>query len=838
MEHTSFLLFFVFPIQCTYEYFQRKVHMSSLVIGAYAHVDGGKTTLSEAILFKCGAIRSFGRIDHEDSFLDYNEYERKKGITVFTKEARFSYKNKNYVYVDTPGHLDFLGEVNRSFEILDAAILIIDASSSVPADTIRRFHYLKSLQIPLLIFLNKMDIAHKSKEELLKDLKKQFNEELVFFDEVKEASALNHEEILDTYLSEGEIDDAYIISDLKENLFYPVFTGSALHDQGIDELLEFIDRYIEVPSSSHHFKAYIYKVDEYAHLKIFSGTLKNRDSFGDYKISELVQFNGNKITQVKEVSGNDLCAVKGLQGLKAGMYLPSMFEEESIALDSLTYNISSVLDDNELYRKISVLNDEFPELNIRLTRSVSIDLIGDLQKDFIRELIKKRFDIDISYSRPIIIYKEAVEKEVYGVGHYEPLRHYAEVLVRLRPSDAYCVKGKKEFSVLIDYLNTFHPHGLLTDSELDKTEIEIIDIKTHLKHTEGGDLMQALNRAIRHALYKGTSYILEPYYLVSLSADPKTINGLISELSNRQYVFDIEEEMLMAKVPKIAYNDLILSLRNRFKDDFSHNIEGTFYDRCLDPKEVIASIGYDFSSDVSKPVGSIFTRNGAGTYIGPDEVEENMHMELRNYFADYTPPVKHNPRSVGEEELKRVWNSLYKPRPRYIETRKETEEETRKTFKPAKELLYLVDGYNVLHALDDVPLDNLAMAREKVIDLVCDFAGYVSAICVLVFDAYLQDSSKATVTERDNITIVYTKANQTADMWIEEKSKELSEKYRLIVVTSDRLEQVSVFSSDAFRLSSREFLARYNNMRKNLTHTEKASNRPLAGLRDLLDTDQ
>ena len=811
--------------------------MSKIVIGVYAHVDAGKTTLSEAILHKCHFLNKTGRVDHEDSFLDFNEYERKKGITVFTKQARYSYKDKEYIYVDTPGHLDFVGEVNRSLNILDLAILLIDANSALPADTIRRFHHLKTLSIPVLIFLNKMDIAVRNKEEIISELQKNLDPSVVLFSDVAETVALNHEELLDDYLNTGSIDSEYIINDLKEGSVFPLFAGSALHEEGIDELLDFIDQYVEVPKTGEQLKAYIYKVDDYAHLKVFSGTLHNKDVFNDHKISEIVLFNGNRKQSVQEVEGNDLCAVKGLSGLKVGTYLPSMFTEESNELNSLTYAISSDLDNNELYRRLAGLNDEFPELNISIDKEVCIDLLGELQKDFIKELVKKRYDLDIEFSRPLIAYRESVEEEIYGVGHYEPLRHYAEVLVKLTPSDSYQVKGKKDFSVLLDYLKTYRPCGLLTDSPLDKLEIEIMDIKTHLKHTEGGDLLQALNRAIRQALSKARQYLLEPYYLVSFSADQKTLNGIISELSAQQYLFDVEEEMIMAKVDKRGYNELILILRNRFKDDFSYAIEGNFYDRCRNEKEVIEQIGYDYRSDMNKPVGSIFTRNGAGVYIPPEEVEENMHLELRNYFADYTPSVKHHARSVNEEELKRVWNSLYKPRPRYIEKKIEKEEERKVSVSRSKDLLYLIDGYNVMHAMEDVPLNDLISAREKVIDLVCDFAGYVSATCVLVFDAYLQDSAKVNIAQRDNISIVYTRSGQTADMYIETQSEKLKEDYRLIVVTSDALEQYLVFAHEAQRLSSREFLARYNNMRKNMRHEEKLSNRPLENLRQLLQED-
>ncbi len=809
--------------------------MSRIVIGAYAHVDGGKTTLSESILHKCGVLKESGRVDHEDSFLDFNPFERQKGITVYAKEARFSYRNKDFIYVDTPGHLDFVGEVNRSYAILDAAILIIDGSASLPADTIRRFHYLKSLEIPLLLFINKMDISHRSHEEILDEIHKALSSDAVLSHEAEEHVALDSEELLDAYLQKGHIADVHIINALKEGNIYPIFFGSALHEEGVEELLDFLCRYVDVEERTDRLKAYIYKIDDYAHLKVFSGTLRNRDVFGEHKISQIVQFNGSKALQVQEVKGSDLCAVKGLQGLKAGTYLPSLFCEDSNKPDALTYRLISELDPNELFRRIAVLNEEFPELNIELKDSVYLDLSGELQKEFIRQLIKERFALDVDYSQAQIAYKESIEEEVCGVGHYEPLRHYAEVLVVLRPYPSYHIKAKKEFAVLMDYLEHYRPCGLLTDSPLDHIEIEILDIRTHLKHTEGGDLVQALNRAIRQALTKAKSYLLEPYYLLSLTAEPKVLNGIISELSAAQHVFDIEENMIMAKIPKASYNDLILSLRNRFRDDFSHSIEGSFYDRCRSSNDIIRQIAYDYRSDVRKPSGSIFTRNGAGTYIPPEEVEENMHLDLKNYFSDYQPVEKHRPRTINEEELKRVWNSLYKPRPRYIEKRSASETENKKERIDSRELLYMVDGYNVLHALEDAPLDDLIMGREKVIDLACDFAGYVSASLVLIFDAYLQDSSRASVLQRDNITIVYTKYGQTADMYIEEKARELGDKYRIIVVTSDNLEQLSIFSAGAFRLSSREFLARYNNLRKNMNHTQRIFNRPLEELRKLLD---
>ncbi len=810
--------------------------MSRIVLGVYAHVDAGKTTLSEAILHKAGVVRKAGRIDHGDSFLDYYGMERDKGITVFSKEARFSYRSKDYVFVDTPGHLDFQGEAERTLRILDLAVLVIDGNTSLPQDAIRRFRSLEHRGIPVFLFVNKMDIAHRSREEILSELKQELSDRIVSYEDIEETAALKDETLLEEYLNKGHIPLEKTKEALREGEVYPVFFGSALKEEGVGELLDTIDVFVDVPSGEGPLKAYVYKIDEYAHLKVFSGTLKNRSSFGEDKISEISLLSGNRREQVMEVSGNDLCAVKGLH-VETGTYLPSFFHEEELPPESLTYEILSPLDDREFYKTIEPLSRELPELGLKLKRHVTAQLTGELQKELIRRMIQERWNIDISFSDPLVEYHESIEEETYGVGHYEPLRHYAEVLVKLRPAETYRVKASREQAVLRDYLLTYIPHGLLTDSPLDQIEIEITAVRTHLKHTEGGDLVEALERAIRHALYKTKSVLLEPVSLVSFKADDASLNRIIGDLTSRRYLFDSEEGMVLARVPKKDLNDFLLSLRSRLRDSFSYQIEGTAYDRCHEEEEVIRSIGYDCRSDTNRPIGSIFTRNGAGTYIPPEEVEENMHLLLSDYFETESRSVSYRPRTINEEELKRVWNSLYKPRPRYIERKKGDEEKHPVDLTPPKPLLYLVDGYNLMHAAEGMPLDDLLTAREKVVDLCADFRGYVDASLVLVFDAYKQDNSRIHSEERDGISIVYTRTKQTADMYIEEKSRELVKPYKVIVVTSDALEQLSIFSTEATRLSSREFLSRYQNMKKNMTHMEKAPIRPLEALRTLLEED-
>ena len=811
--------------------------MSSIVIGAIAHVDAGKTTLSEAVLYEAGVLRKRGRVDHEDAFLDYFDFEREKGITVFSKEARFSYGGKDFVYLDTPGHLDFYGEVNRSLSVLDAAILIIDGSSLLPSDTIHRFRTLQSYGIPLLLFVNKMDISHRTKEEVLDELKEKLSPSVLPYEEVNETLSLQDEKTMEEYLSTGLLPKGIAEKAMKEGEVYPLFFGSALKGEGVKELMEYLS--FEISSEDHSdesLKAYIYKIDDFVHLKVFSGVLKNRMAFGEAKINQLLLQNGNRYEPIEEVKGSDLCAVKGLNGLTVGTWLPSLHEEKPLPLQTLTVALYSDLDPNEFYRKIAPLSDEMPELKIRLKDSVLCDITGDLQKDLIRKILLDRYKIAVSFSDPLIEYRESVEEEVYGVGHYEPLRHYGEVLVKIRPNDDYYVKASRDYAVLAEYLRNYRPCGLLSDSPLDKVEIEILAVRTHPKHTEGGDLVQALNRAIRQALMKTRGRLLEPYLLVSLQDESQ--EKIIRECANRKLVFDIEEDGVMAKVSESMINDFIIDLKQRCKDTLSYSIEGRFYDPCQNEDEILKRIDYDYHSDASKPAGSIFTRNGAGTYIPPEEVEENMHILLEDYIKkDVSSSPARYSRTVREEELKRVWDSLYKPRPRYVERRRNGEDEDRRKIDltPPKPLLYLIDGYNLLHASEGIPLDNLLIAREKIIDLTADFSGYVDARCVLVYDAWKTEERQVHSEERDGITIVYTKKGQTADTYIEAKSKELEKSYRVIVVTSDALEQVSIFSSGAQRLSSREFLMRYQNFRKNMKHIEKSSNRPLEGLKELLE---
>lgn len=820
--------------------------MGKTIIGALAHVDAGKTTLCEALLYKTNTIRNKGRVDHEDSFLDYNKEERNKGITIYNKEARFSYKDRNYIYLDTPGHNELRSESNRAIKVIDVALLIINGAEDIPSDTISLFDNLLNYNIPIIIFVNKMDVSYTDKEEVIEKLKAKLSSNVTTISNLYEQVALEDETLLDDFLN-NKLDKNKVIDAIYSNSVIPCLFGSALKDEGIDELLDFLNEYtITNANNNDNLNAYIYKISEdkgerLTHIKVLSGILHSKDSFDNQKINEIRQYSGLAYVTSKEVEAGDLCTVKGLSNLNIGTYIPSLINEEKDLTKSLTYELISDGDANDIYRKISMLNDENPTLNIALDDShIFINLNGDLQKEIIQKEIKERFDLDISFSDPIIRYKETVLSETYGVGHFEPLRHYAEVIVSIKPID----DGIKTRSLvnnsytgsMLNYLRSYPIRGILTNSPLTNIEITIVDFKTHTKHTEGGDLIEALRRAIRHALSKNESILLEPYYLINIDTNENTINSIIQDLNNYKAIYTIEENSILAKVPYSSFNNFILSLRQRLKNGLSYEIVETIYDKAINADEIVANRNYDYLTDLRNPAGSVFTSHGAGHYVDKDEVENMMHLKLSDYFENIeVKTVKHNPSSVSEEELKRVWNNLYKPKERtYKKPVINDTEETRHIEISYKPIMYIVDGYNLMYSIEelkDISKDNFIMAREKTIDIVTDFKGYMNADLILVFDAYKQDYVKPQISEKDEITIVYTKANETADTYIEKLSKELEDKYKVITVTSDYLEQLRVFSNSALRLSSNEFIKRYENFkRQNLKQEIVSINRPFKDL--------
>ncbi|MDO4940602.1 MAG: NYN domain-containing protein [Erysipelotrichaceae bacterium] len=816
-----------------------------ITIGALAHVDAGKTTLSESILYKTNTIRHKGRVDHNDSFLDFYKLEKEKGITIYNKQAIFSYKNKDYIYVDTPGHSDLVYETNRAISILDCAILIVSAIEQIPIDTIKQFNNLLNYNIPIIIFVNKMDITSISKNEILERIKNNLSQDCIEHKDFIEHVSLSSDDLLNTYIETNSIPHNIAINSLRNNIAIPVFFGSALKDENIDELLDFIDEYVETNyDKNKELNAYIYKISEnYSYLKVLSGTLLNKSSFNQNKINEIYEVNGENYIPVNYAKAGDIVAVKGLKEIPIATYLPSFNSERLYDAPSLTYRIISNLEINELYKKLQNIINEFPELKINIdSHDVFINLNGELHATIVKNLIKERLNIDVSFSDPIIKYKETISDSVYGIGHFEPLRHYGEAIVKLKPYE----KGIKITSLvnnqyaksLVSYLRNYTIRGILTNSPLTNIEIQIIDIKTHPKHTEGGDLLQATRRAIRQGLCKIESILLEPYYVTTIGANADSLNTIISSLTNYKCIYTMQDNNIITKIPLRIFNDVLLNLKSRLSGNISYNIEEIAYDKCENSDEVLAGSHYDYRVDMKNPVGSIFCKQGAGHYVEPEEVESMMHLNMADYIENIdVESTKHNKTTINEDELKRVWNSIYKEKPRYVEKKKKEQEDKPYEIKPQKPLIYIIDGYNLMYYLDEeLALTDLINAREKTINIVCDFAGYVAAETILVFDAYKANGSKPEVLEHDNITIVYTKENQTADTYIEDKSKELKNDYKVIVVTSDALEQLKAFSNDSAIISSREFMLRYDNFKKNNKFIANRINyKPFAELKKLLE---
>lgn len=818
----------------------------NITIGALAHVDAGKTSLAESILYLTSSIQNKGRVDHEDAFLDYNPLEKQKGITIYNKEARFKYRDNNYIYVDTPGHNDLAYEANRAIKVLDCAILIISAIEDIPSDTIKQFKNLKNYNIPILIFVNKMDISHLDKATILNNLKNKLDINCIDYIDTFEHLSLLSDELLDEYLNTNTISKDIVINCLHNQEYYPCFFGSALKDDGVKELLDYIDKYVITDYNVDlDLNALIYKVsNEYSYIKVLQGILNNKTSFNEYKINEMYEVSGDNYSPIQSASAGEIVAVKGLKDIKLGTYLPSMFIDDEQHIPSLTYKIVSNLDANDLYKQINVLNNEEPNLNIKLeNKNVYINLNGELHQTIIINTIKEKFNIDVSFSTPIIRYKETIKEETIGVGHFEPLRHYGEAIVKIEPiENGIEVKSNLNnnyINTLLSYLKTYSQRGILTNNPLINVRYTILDIKTHPKHTEGQDLIESVKRAIRQGLTKVESKLLEPYYITTINTNNDNLNIIISELTQNKYTYSIEENNIVVSIPIIRFNDVITTLKSKLKGNLSFSIEETIYDECLNSPEVIEARHYDYESDHHNPAGSIFCKQGAGHYVEPSEVESLMHLSMDDYIEKVSTIVKHNKSKINEDELKRVWNSIYKPKPRYIEKKKDIKEEKPYVIKPSKPLLYLIDGYNLMYKLDEeLAINDLMNARNNVTNMVCDFAGYVSSEVVLVFDAYNNNYNKPAISKYDNITIVYTKQNQTADTYIENKSREMQKEYKVIVVTSDNLEQLRVFSNDASIISSNEFINRYNNLRKN---NQKVSTyksfKPFEDLKCLLEED-
>lgn len=841
--------------------------MRKIAVGILAHVDSGKTTLSEALMYCSGNIKKLGRVDHKDSFLDNFALERDRGITIFSKQAVLKYVDSEFTLLDTPGHVDFSAETERTLQVLDYAILVISGTDGVQSHTSTLWKLLRRYRVPCFVFVNKMDLDGADKDFILKDLKSKLSERCVDFtddssDEFYENAALCDDKLLEKY-EEDNLRKNDIISAIKRRRIFPCMFGSALKLEGVEEFLARFDEYTTTPDYKNYFGAKVYKISQdnqgnrLTFLKITGGSLKVREVLksdknkDNEKINQIRIYSGEKFTAVTEAEAGTVCAVTGVNFTRSGDGLGA---EENSGLPVLEpvlnhkVELPPEIDVHTALSKLRILEAEDPMLNIVYNErlgEIQVQLMGDIQLEVLGSIIEDRFGFKVSFGSGSIIYKETIKSAVEGVGHFEPLRHYAEVHLMLRPAKrdsglkfkTECKEDKLDKNwqrLILTHLYEKTHLGVLTGSPITDMEISLVAGKAHPKHTEGGDFRQATYRAVRQGLRSTESILLEPVFEFTLEVPNENIGRAMSDIQMMSGSFNPPESgeefsVLTGTAPAVNMHDY-----SREVAQYTHGrgklicrLKG--YEPCHNPEEVIAEIGYNPDNDVDNPCDSVFCSHGAGHNVKWDEVESRMHLPYSQRFREESPTPSKEPNLnkfksadnlfAMDKELMRIFEQTYGP------IKKSAEQNTRKKFtskdsqsinkykgKPAPKYdgteYLLVDGYNVIFSWDELRKlseDNIDGARQKLINILCNYRGYKKCELILVFDAYKVKGDRE-VERVNDIDIVYTKEAETADMYIEKTSHKLAKNNLVRVVTSDGTEQLIILAGGALRVSSRAFL--------------------------------
>ena len=842
--------------------------MKKITVGITAHVDSGKTTLAEAMLYKTGTIRKLGRVDSGNSTLDTNSIERERGITIFSSQAELSTDNTHFTLLDTPGHVDFSAETERTMCVLDYAILVISGTDGVQSHTSTLWKLLRKYEVPVFIFVNKMDLIGADKSAIVKNLSGRLSENCVDFSgsdaEIAENTAMCCEELMEKYLSDGSVDDKSIINAIAERRIFPCYFGSALKMEGIDGFISLLDRFTRETEYKSEFGAKIYKISydpkgsRLTHMKITGGQLKMRDelTYSDAdgneasgKVSSIRFYSGEKFRTADIVYAGEICAVTGLSGTYAGQGLGIDKNSGQAFLEPvMTYKII-LPDDKNIYdaiKELRLLEDEDPQLHIlwnEQNREIHIQLMGVVQLEVLTKLIEEKFGYTVKFSNGAVTYKETIRDAVEGVGHYEPLRHYAEAHIFLEPLpsgsglhfDTECSEDELDRNwqrLILTHLAEKTHIGVLTGSPITDMKLTLVSGKAHLKHTEGGDFRQATYRAVRQGIRSAESVLLEPYYNYELEIPTENVGRAISDLQHMSAEFDTPEnngEMSLIKgnAPVSEINDYQSEViaYTHGKGKLSFNVAG--YRECHNTEEVIAAIGYDCDSDTENSADSVFCSHGAGYVVKWDEVYEHMHLPLKlaNGLEEESTEQKRSKaqrfmeKAVSDEELMEIFERTYgkinRDPVRAFKKTKAVSIEDKKVRLPKYEGpdYLLVDGYNIIFAWEDlqkISEDNLDAARGELINRMCNYQGYDGSELILVFDAYKVKGKHREVEKYCNINIVYTKESETADSYIERVTHELSRNHRVRVATSDGIEQMIILGNGAMRISAAEFRKRYD----------------------------
>ena len=832
-----------------------------LTIGILAHVDAGKTTLSEALLYTCGKIRTLGRVDHKNTYLDTNSMERERGITIFSKQARFSTNECDFILLDTPGHVDFSAEAERTLALLDYAILVISGADGVQNHTRTLWNLLEFYHIPTFIFVNKSDIALKTKDEQESEISSILSSSCIGFydtqskEELDEKLALIHEDFLESHLSGEKIDDGDIATLIGERKLFPVIFGSALRMQGVDFLLETLDKYTLSPIYSNGgFGAKVYKIvrsgnTRLTYMKITSGTLTARDEISYLtadgkriaeKISQLRLYSGDKFEQVDSVSVGDICAAIGLSSTYAGQGLGCESDTNTPLLEPvLSYRIilPRGCDTNLYFPKLKELEEEEPSLHLYWNEElhqIEARLMGEIQIDVIKRLIFERFGIECAFDIGKILYKEKIKSKAIGVGHFEPLRHYAEVQLLLEPQpkgtglifDTRISENMLATNwqrLILSHLYEKSHRGTLTGAMLTDTKITVIAGKAHLKHTEGGDFRQATLRAVRHGLMKGGCTLLEPFYRFRLEIPSTFVGRAMNDLQMRNADFSIEENTetfttISGRAPVATLHDYVAEVISYTRGEGKLSCISDGYDECHNQEEIVGKCGYDPESDLRNPPHSVFCANGAGYVVNWREVDAMKHIEANISVSDNVSAVIPKTTSLAkkyslsDEELEAIMLREFGPirRKKYSEPKVISSAKSKPNKKTLikQESMVIVDGYNLIYSWDDlkeIADFSLEKARETLMDILSDYVAYTKEKLTLVFDAYLVNEGIGSDFEHDGYRVVFTKENQTADAFIERMMHELGPNYKIRVVTGDRLVQFAAVHSGISRMTTKEF---------------------------------
>ncbi len=832
-----------------------------LTIGILAHVDAGKTTLSEALLYTSGKIRTLGRVDHKNTYLDTNSVERERGITIFSKQARFSTDACDFILLDTPGHVDFSAEAERVLSLLDYAILVISGADGVQNHTRTLWNLLEFYGVPTFIFVNKSDIAIKTKDEQEAEISSILAGECVgFFDtqskaELDEKLALLNEDFLESHLMGEEIDDNDIATLISERKLFPITFGSALKLQGVEFLLKILDKYTLSPVyEEKSFGAKVYKIarngnTRLTYMKITSGTLSARDEISyisadgkriSEKISQLRVYSGDKFEQIDTSCAGEICVAIGLSATYAGQGLGAESDSSAPLLEPvLSYRIilPHGCDPNLYFPKLKELEEEEPSLHLYWNeelRQIEARLMGEIQIDLIKRLVLERFGIECSFDIGKILYKEKIKSKALGIGHFEPLRHYAEVQLLLEPQpkgtglifDTQIPENMLATNwqrLILSHLYEKSHRGTLTGSILTDTKITVVGGKAHFKHTEGGDFRQATLRAVRHGLMKGGCTLLEPYYKFRLQIPTSMVGKAMNDLQMRYAEFAIDENtetftVICGRAPVATLHDYVAEVISYTRGEGKLTCVSDGYDECHNEGEVIEKFGYDPEGDLRNPPHSVFCEGGAGYVVNWRDVDAKKHIQLdissNDRVQSVIPKATTLARkySLSDDELEALMLREFGPirRKKYSEPKviSAGKVKTNKKALVKQESMVIVDGYNLIYAWDtlkDVADYSLEKARETLMDILANYVGYTKEKLTLVFDAYLVPEGTGSDFERDGYRVVFTKENQTADAFIEKMMHELGPNYKIRVVTGDRLVQFAAVHSGISRMTTKEF---------------------------------